>query len=374
VRAPGKDALPELLRWEPAHGVVSVYVDRPPADRGEGWRIELRNGLAVAVERAREEGDRDAWKALEATAKRIFERLEAAHPEGRTQIAFVEVSTKPAREEWFAVQMPIDETEVVHDARPALRPLLAILDDGAPRGVAAVSSERIRLLRWELGMLEELEDWDLEIFSLDWRERRAQRPSDPARVQGAKASGRDQFDQRLEHNRDRFLHEAGRLAAHEVRQRGSGELLAVGDAPHVREFAEGARDGIELVAIDTANLISAPAHEIADRLQDLIAKRNRAREVELVERIKDQAHGGVRGALGIEETFQALTEGRVEHLVFDAAIRRPVPESVAAGDGLPLGERMVELALATSARVTPVEGEAAEALGEAEGVGALLRY
>jgi stalled ribosome rescue protein Dom34 len=41
---------------------------------------------------------------------------------------------------------------------------------------------------------------------------------------------------------------------------------------------------------------------------------------------------------------------------------------------LPLAERMIELALNTSAAVTPVEGAAAERLGEHGGVAALLRY
>jgi hypothetical protein len=376
VRAPTQEALRELLRWQPRHGVVSIYVELEPADRGEGWRIELRNGLNAAVERARAAADRETWRELEATAKRIMARfpVEASHPEGRTQIGFIEVAGKPGREEWFGVQLGIGSTQVLYDVRAAVRPLVAILDDGAPRGVAAVSAERVRLLRWQLGMIEELESWGLEIFSLDWRERKAQRSGDPARVQGAKASGHDQFDQRLEHNRDRFLREAGQLATADIRQLGCDELLVLGDPPHVREFVDGAGDGIEVVPIDDHNLISAPVHEIAERAGELVASRNRARELELVQRIKDEAHGGTRGALGVDETVEALAQGRVQHLLFDAGLEARVPEMAETEDGLPLGERLVELALSTGARVTPVEGEASEALAEADGVAALLRY
>ena len=41
---------------------------------------------------------------------------------------------------------------------------------------------------------------------------------------------------------------------------------------------------------------------------------------------------------------------------------------------MPLIERMIELALSTSAAITPVEGESAESLDEQGGVIALLRY
>ena len=43
-------------------------------------------------------------------------------------------------------------------------------------------------------------------------------------------------------------------------------------------------------------------------------------------------------------------------------------------DGLPVTELMIERALETDARVTPLEGEAAAALDEHDGVVALLRY
>src|SRR3712207_7714599 len=42
------------------------------------------------------------------------------------------------------------------------------------RSVALLSSERVRLLSCVEGALEELEDWELSITSLDWRERKSQ--------------------------------------------------------------------------------------------------------------------------------------------------------------------------------------------------------
>jgi hypothetical protein len=359
--------LAELLHWEPPAGVLSIYLGLDPADRGEAWRIELRNGLDAAIEGAVDARQR---RMLEATADRVGERLaeDAARGEGRARIAFVEVSPKHGRELWRTLQLAPRRTEVVHAARPYLRPLLAMLDEGAARGAAVLSAERVRLLEWSLGRVEELEDWGLELFSLDWRERKAQRVSHPTRAQWTASSGRDQFAQRLDANRGRFLREVGRLVAARARDRRWRELVAIGDAELCPHFADGLGNATELHRVD-GDLIAAPTGEILERLDHEVERLNRARELALLERALAAAHAeGLHGALGARQTLQALEQGRVAHLLIDAERDQP-------GDGgLPLAERMIGMALETGAEVTPVEGTAAERLNRHDGVAALLRY
>lgn len=383
MRVPAESDLDRLLRWNPDGGIVSVYVDLHPEDRGEAWRIELRNATAELLART-ESGHDDA---LEATLERIKERIEdaAGDPSGRTQIAFVEVARKPGREEWFAVQAPRPRPTLVFSRRPWLRPLVAVLAGGAPRGIAVVTAERVRLLRWTLGAVEELDDWGLEVFSLDWRERKSKRSADTARVQGAKSSGRDQFDQRLDANRERFLVEVAGLASAELRHAGCAEVIVFGDPQHAATFTGAVNRDVGVAAVEHHNLIGERAAVIGERAGALIADLNQRRERELVARVDDEARGGTRGALGVEETAQALAEGRVEHLLLDAEESVTMPEAArealaASGagtvraDGDDVAERMVELALATGASITPVSGEAAETLSEVGGAAAILRY
>jgi hypothetical protein len=378
MRFPDESAVKDLLGWRPAVAVISVYLDLHPEDRGEAWRIELEHGLAAEVKReaARHHGHKSA---LEQTAKRIQARLEAQpdQREGRTHVGFVEVASKPGREEWFELQLPLDASAVFVNNRPVVLPLLTLIDDGAPRGVTVVSSERVRLFVWAYGHLSEIADTELEITSLDWRERKAQRPGDPARVQGAKAAGRDQYDQRLEANRERFLREAGELAVAELSERDVDEMLVFGDPAHVREFGDGVGSRATVRATGDRNLIAAPQAEIEAQTTAAIEGLNRKRELELVSRVVDEAKGGTRGALGAQETSQALAEGRVEHLLLDPERDFGDTEIVALdGDDedVPVPDRLVAAALATSARVTPVEGEAAERLAPTDGLAALLRY
>lgn len=378
MTAPTPADLTGLLRWRPSNGVVSVYLDVAPGDRGEAWRIELRNGLRSAMEGARDGWDRETRVALEAAIERIKGRFaEGGRPNGRAHVGFVEAGSS-GRERWFSFALPIGTTTVVHAPRPLLRPLLAALDDGAPRGVFAASAEHVRLLGWALGELEEIDSWSLEIFSRDWRERKSRGSADPARAQGTTASGRDQFEQRLEANRERFLRESAKLAVQRAAGRGWQEIDVFADEHHFQLLAEGLPDGIPVRHVDDHNVISQPTHAIAERLEALLPRINREREGALLQRVRGEAHGGTRGALGLEETLQALLEGRVEHLLLDPERRYELPGGSPLADAadpeLPLAERMVELALSTSASVTPLEGDAAEDLAEHGGVAALLRY
>jgi Bacterial archaeo-eukaryotic release factor family 10 len=360
-------SIDELLDWRPDLGVITVCVAIDPADRSEGWLTELRNQLKETVG-ARDDGH-DRERALTATGQRILDRFEDDElPSGRCQIGFCEVSAeRGARDIWTSAQLDGFQTSASHADRPRLSPLLKLLDEGAAVGAVAISGERVHLYAWELGALDLVQDWEAEMFMLDWRERKAQRPADPARTQGAKASGRDQFDQRLEHNRARFLEEAGRLADEEARKRGWSRLLAFGDPEHFSELAEGTKKGTELELADEANVISEERGKVLERVSAAVTNGNRRRQLELIERAVQGARTpGGHGALGLIDIQRCLNEGRVEHLIFDA---EPQDRELADAE-----DEVVERALRTSAKVTPVEGAAAERVREHGGVAAVLRY
>ena len=200
---------------EAPDGVLSVYVEIDPGDRAGGWKIALRDQLDAAVESADPE-NRDQAIALKATAGRFRERFEpTAPPSGRMQIGFVACAAKPSSdlpEEWFAVQFPVERTRVSYGARPNVRGLAEIVDDGRPRGVVALSSERIRLFEWRHGETTELAERELETIQAEWRERKAPRMRDPASGQAISSAGKDQHDQRLDQHRKRFLKESARVA------------------------------------------------------------------------------------------------------------------------------------------------------------------
>jgi hypothetical protein len=349
----GERLLRELTAWAPEGGVISVYLAIDHADRSEGWRIELKDRLAGV--------DRSA-------AERILGRFRAdvPPPAGRTQVGYVEVGGE-RREIWNGFQLDGVATEVVAAGRPYLAPLMRMLDDGSPVGVIVVSLERVRVLDWALGQIEELDGWELEITSLDWHERKAPR-RDPARGTGASASGRDQHAQRLEHNRERFLKQAGGLVVSRYGERPWRRIVVIGEGDRPRMLATGMGPKAELAHEVRQDLIRAAPAAIGERLAEELEHLNRSREEALIAELKEAIGSDPGAALGPMEVLETLEQGRARHVIFDGT------REFERHDGVPASELMIERALATKARVTPVEGLAAASLAEHDGAAALLRY
>jgi hypothetical protein len=348
-----KQLLGDLIDWRPDGGVISAYVEIDPADRGEGWRISLREQLGNAPE-----------PAADAVLRRFPEN--SPLPENRTHVGFV--SADGEREVWHSFQAHEIGVHVFYENGPHLGPLIAILDDAWPAGIVLVALERVRVLEWAFGRVNELDGWELETTALDWRERKAPQRNPGADGTGTSASGREQHMQRIEHNREKFLKEAGGLVRRHYGERDWRELVVIGEGDRPKHLIAGL--GAQRTPVHEINqdLIRASAAEVGERLEEELEHLNRSREEALVSQLEEAVGSDVGAALGPDEVVRALEEGRARHVIYapDGAFEGPEREL--------LGERLIQLAIATSAEFTPVEGFAAEALKRREGVAALLRY
>ena len=353
----------ELSDWRPPLGVVSVYLRFDPGDRSGAWRTELRNGVERALEPAAE-AEHAQRMALRETARRLLERFDGKElrPPPLGEAGFVEVSETGGREHWWGSAVPPTTATVALGEQPTVAPLVELCGRGEGCGIALLSAERVRLLRFEAGALAQIDEWELSITSGDWRERKARSSSDPARGHGVSSSGHDQYEERLEHNRKRFLAECGGLVAERLRGEGLGEVIAFGPKVDAECFQSGlGSTPLQAELGADADLISMPTAQLTEPVTAAVERLTRERDRELVTRAIGGAQGGSRGATGVQETLAALGEGRVEHLAFDATIGDPA-------------EPLVRGALAGGAGVTVVRDGIAELLQPAEGVAALLRY
>lgn len=370
--------LRRLIEWRPTFGVLSVYVNVDPADRSQGWRIELREQLRALEQ---ETSPHDERRAFEGAAAEVMERFpeNGAPPEGRGHVGFIELGEKRPAAVWRSMQMAPRRTEALRATRAFVRPLVELFADGPHVGVVLVSAERVRLLEWSLGAIRQLDDWEITLFSPDWRERKAER-SLPGSGTWTSASGRDQFDQRLDANRQRFLHEIGARVGEQHSKRKWRHILAFGNDEHPRELADGMSAGADRLHVVRHDLISAPEAQVAERVAEEVTGINTSSALAAVNDIEEAVGAEPGAALGPQETLQALAEGRAHHLVFDADRDYDGPPLEAqltyddGTDGLPVGERLVELAVSTKAEITPVHEEPAAKLEAHDGVAALLRY
>jgi hypothetical protein len=153
-----------------------------------------------------------------------------------------------------------------------------------------------------------------------------------------------------------------------VEQRGWRRLLIAGD-PRLRSAVACGRPLRHDVEVRTlACELEGMSADLAVSVAADLDAAQRQYEWRLVERVLDAALYDQSAVLGADAVVAALELGLVEHLVIDpsrVASDAPPPRTAAA-------ERMAELALASGAEITPLEGTGAR-LVDVGGVAALLR-
>lgn len=384
-----------LLEMRDRIGVLSFYVGITPdelANPQPPWQIEIRNGLRTVRQRVREEQPRERWQA-------VHERLDALEPElaelvdskapGRGRALFATVGDGEIRR--VTVQVPFLQ-RVVIDETPFVRPLVAAQDEGRPAGIVVLHRGGLRVLEWRLGEAEDLEAVTFSLGDAQLTGEKSGPAADNPALAQQSVVHRDRFEHRLDENRLRLLRSAGADIAATVQQRGWDRLVVAGEARLRQAFLDAVQPDDGTVVLEDDRLWETePPHRIAEAAWPTLRSVHRDRERALVERARDRTLGGGPGSLGLPDTLAALNEGRVEHLLFcsqlDASGFRLAtggllfPQRAAAeasGDEVVeeplLVERMIERAMATRARITPVDGDPAEMLDELGGVAALLRW
>jgi stalled ribosome rescue protein Dom34 len=139
-------------------------------------------------------------------------------------------------------------------------------------------------------------------------------------------------------------------------------VLAFGPTADLESFGSGLNaPNVKLSAAGEADLISTPTGNLRETVAAAVENADAEREARLVQAALEEVRGGSRGASGRQDVGEAIEEGRVERLVIGAGLGADA-------------ESLLRGALGISASIAVVRGTAAEALGPAEGVAAILRY
>jgi hypothetical protein len=377
------DTLLELSRRTDSVGVLSVYLDARPGEL-RAASIDVKNRLAELERRVIADASPDQAQSVQAGIDGVageIDRLSDPDEPGRGRILFAALD-----DTWLirvSAPLPIPN-RVVLDRSACIHPLLELLDAGGPVGVVLASRARARLLEWRFGELTPLRE--LRAEALEPRRER----SGPVGSRLAARRGTPTGEQRNARQRDRtarFIDRAAAAVSHLASDRDWERVLVcageqITDAllsalpPELREAA--VSDRRVLVGLDLAALQRITTERIRAAQGEI--------ERELIRDIRERAPGGA--ALGPSEVVGALNQARVAHLIYDPLVRYRGSVAhdgtlYAEDDGIPmrgaateprLTERIVERALETGARVTPVQGAANDGLAEASGIAAVLRW
>ena len=223
-------------------------------------------------------------------------------------------------------------------------PLVAAHDEGRPAGVVVARRSSVQVLEWRQGRIDE--ELELPI---------------PSRARGS--------DRHRWGGRGYRIDAVAEGLRRVVEERGWRRLLIAGD-PRLRAAVACGRPLRHDVEVRTlaGELEGMSADDLAVSVAADLDAAQRQYEWRLVERVLDAALYDQSAVLGADAVVAALELGLVEHLVIDpsrVASDAPPPRTAAA-------ERMAELALASGAEITPLEGTGAR-LADVGGVAALLR-
>jgi hypothetical protein len=377
------ERLAELSRRTDPTGVLSIYLDaRPGALRTASIDIknrlaELRRRLAGSPERARV-----VHQAIARLQDEIDRLIDPEEP-GRGRILFAAIE-----DGWVtrvATRLPLSN-RVVLDRGPFIHPLLELLDEGGPAGVVLASRTEARLLEWRLGELVPLRELEADVAYIG-QERSGPVGSRPARRYGTPTG--EQRNARERAQAVRFIERVAGATSRLAHDRGWQRVLISAGERQTDSLVEALPSALRAMALRDPRVLlwlDSPALEeiVTERLHDA----HREFERRLVGQVREQAQSSDAAALGLSEVVGALNQARVAHLIYDPYVRYrgsvgsdgslyAGDERAPTHDSTPderLTERIVERALETGARVTPVEGAATDGLAEASGIAALLRW
>jgi hypothetical protein len=377
------DLVRELALLEPGAPVLSVHLRTDPRDpantaRTPGWLVALRNGLRDVASAIDGLGSREDRLALGALLEHVEADVLARSADERGRGLAWFVTTDRQLDRRLTLQLPPRDHVVRVDARPFVSPLVDVADRGRPAGIVLIATEAMRLLHWEGGRIEEPAGSLYEFDRGEWRDYAPYAMANP----GSAATHVDTVDRRVEEWGRRFLREATHTLTTRVDELRWERLVVVGDSrvagalagalpPSARERIAGEID---------ANLLWEESAALAERfdedLEAIWVREGRA----LAESAIEAAHAGGLGATGWSEVLDSLIQHRVRHLVFalGAPVSGPLPPHVVEALGSPsphlVVERAVEHAVATDAKVTALPPENSDALAQADGIAATLRY
>lgn len=356
--------------------ILSVYLTVPLSEKKNAELRSKLNQLVSEQKQALRQNSKEKTQQFEAEAQRIMRWLEYEYDgTGRGLAIF---SSLP-NQLWRAYRLPqaVRDQFIVAD-RPYLRPLLTMMDEYERYLTLLVNAETARLFMIYMGEIEEYSEFQDEM------------------VPRPKRAGAGVENKLERHHEMHVLWHVKRAVeeAERIWKRDKADWLVIGGtADPLAQLREHLPKALaERLAGQVSVAVEAPLTQVLDAVLHVEQANEQRMEAERVDALLTAALGKGPGVLGLDDTLNAIVEGRVLILVVEEDFRQPGAEcpndhvlysrqmETCPLCGTPLDpqedivERAIERALEQDAQIEVVRGAMRQTLAARGHIGALLRY
>lgn len=378
-----------LVKLRDDTGVLSLYVNADPRQEGNQppWKTRLDQGLKQLLESV-DNGTRSALGRRIEEMKLDIEQLVRPGAPGIGRALFVGLASGQT----YNVEMQTPLTDRIALApRSHIAPMFGAWAEGAPIGIAVVDGKGMRILDSRFGKCEEISGLHFALDTAEWRIMKGPGASHSAwggRDSATSNNQHDLFDYRIAEHLQKFLAAAHSSLEEHVATFGWELLVVTGEPELVEAASKSLRNGFkaEVVASQLVLSQSTPA-QIQQALAAEITAARADRDKRLTNAFAESPRKTVAGS---EAVIDALQDARVDRLVIERDSTwsgRRIPEGTVLADSIApgepelsaaiadaqMGEAMIEMALASDAKVSFLS-EGVHLDEEAGGVGAFLRW
>ncbi|HZQ06289.1 MAG TPA: hypothetical protein VFD70_06885 [Anaerolineae bacterium] len=362
--------------------IISVYLAVPLSEKKNAELRSKFNQFVSEQKQALRQVSKEKTQQFEAEAQRLMSWLE--HEYDGTGRGLAIFSSLP-NQLWHAYRLPqaVRDQFIVTD-RPYLRPLLTLMDEYERYLTLLVNAETARLFMLYMGEIEEYSEFQDEL------------------VPRPKRAGANVEDKLERHHEMHVLWHIKHAVeeAERIWRRDQADWLVIGGTAdplgQLREHLPKAM--LERLAGQVSVAVEAPIAQVLAAVLRVEQVNEQRMESKHVDALLTAALGKGPGVLGLDDTLNAIVEGRVMMLVVEEDFRQPGSEcpndhmlfarqpdvtelmETCPLCGTPLDpqedivERAIERALEQDAEIEVVRGEMRQTLAARGHIGALLRY
>lgn len=301
--------LHELLNFKADYPVLSVYLNtEPEAGNAEAHRLRLRS-LLKEVNMPEDE----------AVIIRFFDQEH--NWSGRSVAVFSCVKSNYFKSYTLAVPL---QSRVRVNHQPHVKPLANLLDSYGGYGVVVVDKQGARLFSFHLGELQEQEG----LMGEEVRHtKRGGGSSFPGRRGGT--AGQTEYVAEVT---ERNMRDAIDFSTHFFSENNVRRILIGGTDENVSLFRSMLPKSWQSLVIGSFPASMTASHsEILEKAMQLGHEAELQREAKLLDTVTTEAAKGRAGVIGLDETLDAVRQGRVQHLLLKAGYRAPGYECQTCG-------------------------------------------